>query len=949
MIKKNQSFINAVNMLLDAALAFCTCWALLPKMGRLGAGTFALSFWLLLALQGFYNTDRLYLLRHKAMRIVVGGLLAVFVLPLLFYQRAQRQGMEDLLLLFLFSSLLLVGKYACMRLLLNQLRERGWNIKHVAVIGTGAAAARYAMDAGKQQQLGYQVIGFIGLNRDGLPAPLLCGFDELGAFLHDTDVDEVVVALEPDEATRLREIILLCEQNGVRYSLIPFEADLLPRQIEVSLIGGTQLLSPRRSRLDIVGWSFIKRAFDIVLSAAGIVVLGPLMCVIALGVKLSGPGPVLFRQERVGYNRRHFQMLKFRTMRPNAEENSAWTTDSDPRRTRFGEWLRKLSLDELPQLFNVLTGSMSLVGPRPELPVFVEQFRSTFPRYMLKHQVRPGITGWAQVNGLRGDTSLEDRIRCDLWYIENWTPLLDLRILYLTLFGGMVNRERLSSGLWDRAVHVFRKRVFPAAAILTVLSCIGYYTLRYMYSADILKEFFPLLLYRICIACSLIVILGVLFEKKSFPLRALFWNLIWVVLSRCVLGSLLFYKGDVFLCALFCCAVFASSEKLDHKSRELLWILSTLELAIIMTSWAIPGIGVALTGNSVDWAEGIALRTEWQNDIPLVTLRFFREHRNLSAMFFVIAAGMLLSQCPGKEKRFWKAASVILLPLWFAAASLQHSRSSNLSFAVLLSLALMLTVRGRSGEKRHTARAGAFLCLLALCVILSYCSFDLCSDAISSMSLDLREQTASVSVPEEGDAEEAAQEGVPEETEQTNVPEITAQTSAPEEAMTVTDSRSLIQDTWTLSGRVKVWHGFLKVLIEHPEIALFGQKEKVVMKLVNQKAGTNVSHLHNILFQQLMIAGIPGLLLYVQFLFSLLKKMAMCLLQRGKKEARKLQLVASVLLGILTNAVFEPLMSARLPLTSVLFCLTAGYFSGSVADLGPDAGPAPVIDAGAQS
>ena len=167
------------------------------------------------------------------------------------------------------------------------------------------------------------------------------------------------------------------------------------------------------------------------------------MAAIAVGVRLSGPGPILFRQERIGYNRRPFRMLKFRSMVPNREDTTAWTGQDDPRRTPFGAWLRKFSLDELPQLINVLTGSMSLIGPRPELPCFVEQYRKTIPLYMRKHQVRPGMTGWAQVNGFRGDTSIPDRIRCDLWYIAHWTPLLDLRILLRTVCGGMINRETL--------------------------------------------------------------------------------------------------------------------------------------------------------------------------------------------------------------------------------------------------------------------------------------------------------------------------------------------------------------------------------------------------------------------------------------------------------------------------------------------------------------------------
>jgi len=208
-------------------------------------------------------------------------------------------------------------------------------------------------------------------------------------------------------------------------------------------VGRSKLINMRANRLENVGWALLKRGFDLLVSGLGLIVLSPLLAAIAIGVRLSSPGPVLFRQERVGYERRRFWMLKFRSMKENKEETTAWSTNTDDRRTPFGSLLRKTSLDELPQLWNVFKGDMSLVGPRPELPHFVEQFRETIPLYMVKHQVKPGITGWAQVNGLRGDTDIEARIRCDIWYIDNWSPGLDIKILLRTFFGGMINKETI--------------------------------------------------------------------------------------------------------------------------------------------------------------------------------------------------------------------------------------------------------------------------------------------------------------------------------------------------------------------------------------------------------------------------------------------------------------------------------------------------------------------------
>ena len=183
---------------------------------------------------------------------------------------------------------------------------------------------------------------------------------------------------------------------------------------------------------------------DVVGSLVLIVLTSPIMLGVAIGVKLSSPGPIIFKQERVGLNKRPFMMYKFRSMRVNAAEDSAWSTNSDPRKTRFGSIIRKFSLDELPQFFNVLKGDMSLVGPRPEIPFHVEHFKEEIPRYLVRQQVRPGLTGWAQINGLRGNTDIAERIRYDIWYIENWTVALDIKILFRTVFGGkMVNDEKI--------------------------------------------------------------------------------------------------------------------------------------------------------------------------------------------------------------------------------------------------------------------------------------------------------------------------------------------------------------------------------------------------------------------------------------------------------------------------------------------------------------------------
>ena len=211
-----------------------------------------------------------------------------------------------------------------------------------------------------------------------------------------------------------------------------------------SPVHGQQLveINLRRVPLDNLLNSFVKRMFDIVASLLGLVILSPFLLAVAIGVKITSPGPIIYKQERVGRNKKIFTMYKFRSMAVEGNaDTTTWGTRDDPRRTRFGAFLRKYSIDELPQLYNVLRGDMSLVGPRPERPFFVEKFREEIPLYMIKHLVRPGITGWAQVNGWRGDTSIEKRIECDIHYIENWSFLLDIKILFLTVFRGFVNQS----------------------------------------------------------------------------------------------------------------------------------------------------------------------------------------------------------------------------------------------------------------------------------------------------------------------------------------------------------------------------------------------------------------------------------------------------------------------------------------------------------------------------
>ncbi|MDE7260692.1 MAG: exopolysaccharide biosynthesis polyprenyl glycosylphosphotransferase, partial [Oscillospiraceae bacterium] len=244
----------------------------------------------------------------------------------------------------------------------------------------------------------------------------------------------------------LPQIISACELNGTKLSIIPFYAQYISSNPNFDNLDGIPLMNIRSIPLDNLACAFCKRAMDIIGSLLLIIITSPVMLLCAVGVKLSSPGPVIFCQKRIGRNKKPFYMYKFRSMQINDGQDTRWSSNQDNRKTRFGAFIRKCSLDELPQFFNVLKGDMSLVGPRPEIPFFVEQFKDEIPLYMVKHQVRPGITGWAQVNGLRGDTSIKARIEHDIYYIEHWSLWFDIEILLTTVFKGkFLNDEVLTS------------------------------------------------------------------------------------------------------------------------------------------------------------------------------------------------------------------------------------------------------------------------------------------------------------------------------------------------------------------------------------------------------------------------------------------------------------------------------------------------------------------------
>jgi Undecaprenyl-phosphate glucose phosphotransferase len=321
-------------------------------------------------------------------------------------------------------------------------RRHGYNLRYAVVVGGGDAAAEVFRVLRRRPDVGVRVLGRLGDKRDEGETRWLGAPEDIRAVLDTRQVDIVIIALPHADYARIGAILDGIGDDPVAIHLIPDVLGLASLRGGIEEFETLPIIHLRESPLH--GWnSVLKRVFDVIVGAAALLVLSPLMLAIAIGIKLTSRGPVMYRQERMGLDGRRFQMLKFRTMVPDAEAATGprWAVRDDPRRTGFGALLRRSSLDELPQLVNVLRGDMSLVGPRPERPSFVEEFRRRVPRYMLRHTVKAGITGWAQINGWRGNTSIEKRIEYDLYYIERWSIGFDVRILLQTLWLGFHNRN----------------------------------------------------------------------------------------------------------------------------------------------------------------------------------------------------------------------------------------------------------------------------------------------------------------------------------------------------------------------------------------------------------------------------------------------------------------------------------------------------------------------------
>ena len=462
MIKENQKTLNRVQIVLDLSLIVVAMaisyWARFVLLGgrvslsqgemlRITGWTvlvFAISYYS----RGLYRPKRKETLFKECVEIVQAHLLGLmFMMVGLYVFKFGDFSRGQLIIFFFVNVLLMLLERLAVRGVLRHFRRQGYNLRHCLIVGANQMSDDFINRVEKNKHWGYRIEGILDNllynTKEYRGYPLLGGIDKLADVLTTRYYDMVIVALTSEDADELGYVLSQCEKAGVRSSIIPYYYQYVPTQPHVDDLDGLSVIDTRHVPLDNWMNHAIKRAFDILFALVAILLTSPVMLAAVIMIKLTSPGPIIFCQERVGLDQKPFMMYKFRSMhvQTDEEEREPWTTKDDPRKTKWGSIMRKTSIDELPQFFNVLKGDMSVVGPRPERPFFVEKFKEEVPRYMIKHQVRPGITGWAQVNGFRDDTSIAERINHDLYYIENWTLTFDLRIVFLTVFKGFVNKN----------------------------------------------------------------------------------------------------------------------------------------------------------------------------------------------------------------------------------------------------------------------------------------------------------------------------------------------------------------------------------------------------------------------------------------------------------------------------------------------------------------------------
>ncbi len=466
MIKDNQKIFNRLLVIMDAMLtgaSFILAYYIKfyiferePGIGVLPVRDYYMLLFVIIPVYivlyyhcNVYTPKRTVRRRHEILGIFQANTVGIGALIIFLYVIVKEinYSRSVIAIFYVLNLFLMTLSRILLRKSLRTIRSKGFNLKHILLVGYSRAAEEYVARIIDNPQWGYVVCGILD---DHIPAgttykgvKVLGTIGNLEIILPENKLDEIAITLSLKDYDMLEEIVDICEKSGVHTKFVPDYNSMIPTRPYTEDLMGLPVINIRYVPLTNTGNILIKRIMDVVGSLFGILVTSPIMLIAAILVKCSGPGPVIFKQERVGLHNKSFYMYKFRSMEQQtpSREKKAWTVRDDPRVTPIGKFLRRTSLDELPQLFNILKGDMSLVGPRPERPHFVEKFKEEIPRYMVKHQVRPGLTGWAQVNGYRGDTSIRKRIEYDIYYIENWTIGFDIKIILMTFFTGFINKN----------------------------------------------------------------------------------------------------------------------------------------------------------------------------------------------------------------------------------------------------------------------------------------------------------------------------------------------------------------------------------------------------------------------------------------------------------------------------------------------------------------------------
>ena len=466
MIKENQKRLNRLHILLDALVIFISYLIAYLIMYYNDDAILALSAQvyfsaLVIIIPGFlilyeffelYTPKRISGRRSEIANIFKANSIGFLIFTLTLYLGGKNMNMHHfsrrlVIIFYILTNVLMVFERSFIRSFLMSIRTKGYNQKHILLIGYSRAAEGYIDRVKQNPEWGYNISGILddhkerGYCYNGVK--VIGTIANLHMILEMNVLDEIAITLSIKEYEHLEAIVNDCEKSGVHTKFIPDYNNFIPTIPYIEDLQGLPVINIRHVPLTELHNAYIKRIVDIFGALFGIILFSPVMLITAILVKLTDGGPIIYSQERVGLHNKPFKMYKFRSMavQKPSEEKSKWTTPNDPRVTAVGRFIRKTSIDETPQFFNVLKGNMSLVGPRPERPFYVEKFREEIPHYMIKHQVRPGLTGWAQVNGFRGDTSIQKRIDHDLYYIENWTLGFDFKIMFLTIFKGFINKN----------------------------------------------------------------------------------------------------------------------------------------------------------------------------------------------------------------------------------------------------------------------------------------------------------------------------------------------------------------------------------------------------------------------------------------------------------------------------------------------------------------------------